>query len=127
MALLEGQQDVYQASLDEARIWLIDFFDDDKTRDALIASLIELRTENVGKRFARYFCLVGRGSGLSASSKKVWVSESFFFHFAVVLVVAAYVGALIARDQDMCWLAMLTIQCRPVSGLCCAWCFSWLE
>ena len=70
MALLEGQQDVYQASLDEARIWLIDFFDDDKTRDALIASLIELRTENVGRDLPDISASLDAVRDLSAGSKK---------------------------------------------------------
>ena len=70
MALLEGQEGVYQVSLDEARIWLSDSFDDDKTRQSLIASLSELQAENIVGDLPDISASLDAVRDLSAGSKK---------------------------------------------------------
>ena len=48
MALLEGEGDVYQMSLNEARDWLENSFDDDATRQAMTDSLLGLAAVRIG-------------------------------------------------------------------------------
>ena len=48
MALLEGEGEVYQMSLDEARDWLGNSFDDDATRQAMMDSLLSLAAVQIG-------------------------------------------------------------------------------
>lgn len=70
MALLEGHGEVYQVSLNEARTWLIRSFDDDATRQAMVATLVELGTERVGEDLPDIFASLNAARVLLADFNK---------------------------------------------------------